>query len=495
MPEVPKIVHHRLRATMPEQPHPEADVLTAFAEQALSASERDGVLQHLALCGDCRDVIALVLPAMDAVTHPVEEGEREVVVSAASGRASAELNSSERRKPRFAWTGLAWGNLRWAALAAGIAVAVLVVRPVLEHSGKTERPAVSVVSQPALETKPAGTSEIANGALAKNSEVAKATEAPKSMADSKESSNEKRQAEQAVLGGQPVNKFESEAGAVKVRSELSSRREIPSAGTDAQVAGNVAVGGAMRGANSARIGAMRRNSAPAAGTVLDLRASGGRQDAAGKDALNKSESDRSARSGPAPGTASEVVAVEAQGAPTSSVPSVAFVQSDENVIALNGMPALQNAPDITKAKPALDEVAGKPSQDKSTQKALPSPMAAGTSFAALAKQTTSWTIADGTLKRSSDGGQTWKPTARSEHALLCFTSYGQEMWAGGQEATLLHSLDNGVTWNTVAVSFEGHPLTSAVTHIDASSPTQIVLTTDNHETWSSADGGKTWEKK
>lgn len=42
MTEVPKIVHHRLRAAMPaaellEQMHPEADVLTAFAEQALSA--------------------------------------------------------------------------------------------------------------------------------------------------------------------------------------------------------------------------------------------------------------------------------------------------------------------------------------------------------------------------------------------------------------------------------------------------------------------------
>ena len=48
MSEVPKIVHHRLRAATPapdplERAHPDADLLTAFAEQALPASEREGV--------------------------------------------------------------------------------------------------------------------------------------------------------------------------------------------------------------------------------------------------------------------------------------------------------------------------------------------------------------------------------------------------------------------------------------------------------------------
>ena len=78
MTEVPKIVHHRLRAVTParevlEQTHPDADVLTAFAEQALAAREREGVLQHLALCADCRDIVALALPEFDTVTPPVEE--------------------------------------------------------------------------------------------------------------------------------------------------------------------------------------------------------------------------------------------------------------------------------------------------------------------------------------------------------------------------------------------------------------------------------------
>ena len=78
MTEVPKIVYDRLRAALPKQAHPDADLLTAFAEQALLATERDGVLQHLALCGDCREVAALALPAADVAPPRIadEDGVR-----------------------------------------------------------------------------------------------------------------------------------------------------------------------------------------------------------------------------------------------------------------------------------------------------------------------------------------------------------------------------------------------------------------------------------
>src|SRR5271169_2083219 len=83
MTEVPKIVPDRLRTaqlkralaepTGPQRAHPDADVLTAFAEQALSATERDGVLEHLACCGDCRELIALALAAADIVAAPIAD--------------------------------------------------------------------------------------------------------------------------------------------------------------------------------------------------------------------------------------------------------------------------------------------------------------------------------------------------------------------------------------------------------------------------------------
>ncbi len=46
--------------------HPDADQLSALIEQALPAHERDGVLAHLAVCRECRGVVALALPEVPA---------------------------------------------------------------------------------------------------------------------------------------------------------------------------------------------------------------------------------------------------------------------------------------------------------------------------------------------------------------------------------------------------------------------------------------------
>src|ERR1035441_7604649 len=139
MTEVPKIVYDRLRAaslervgpapTAPERAHPDADVLTAFAEQALSASERDSVLEHLARCGDCREPIALALPPVDFRAAPigVETDADRATASRAGAPAPHELN-------------FAWPTLRWAALAAGVAVAAAVL---LVHPGKLNQVAPS----------------------------------------------------------------------------------------------------------------------------------------------------------------------------------------------------------------------------------------------------------------------------------------------------------------------------------------------------------------
>src|SRR5260370_12437755 len=70
MQNVPKIVRQRLKAATPAINHPDADVLTAFAECSLPELERAVVLEHMARCSDCRDIVALALPAME----PVETG-------------------------------------------------------------------------------------------------------------------------------------------------------------------------------------------------------------------------------------------------------------------------------------------------------------------------------------------------------------------------------------------------------------------------------------
>src|SRR6266851_461736 len=100
MPHLPKIVRQRLQGpTNASNLHPDADVLTAFAEKSLPDSERAHVTDHLARCGDCREIVALALPATKETT----------VVGRSAGTAW-----------RTGWF------LRWGVVAAGIALAASV---------------------------------------------------------------------------------------------------------------------------------------------------------------------------------------------------------------------------------------------------------------------------------------------------------------------------------------------------------------------------------
>jgi hypothetical protein len=140
MTDIPKIVSARLQAAASiDAPlsavHPDTEMLGAFAEQALSVSEREHILGHLALCADCREVLALAMPPDPVATSASVPLQPEL-------RFQPELREEGRSKygrgilaPTAAgknwWFGFARPNLGWAALAAGVAVAasMLVLHP------------------------------------------------------------------------------------------------------------------------------------------------------------------------------------------------------------------------------------------------------------------------------------------------------------------------------------------------------------------------------
>jgi hypothetical protein len=143
MTEVPKIVHDRLRAALPLQGasasvHLDANLLTAFAEQALPVAERDGVLEHLALCGDCREVVALALPDSSVVAAPFVADAETTPATVTRTRVSA-----------LHGLGFGWPSLRWAALVAGVAVvaAVLLIRPGKPPASTQQVASLSVSSE------------------------------------------------------------------------------------------------------------------------------------------------------------------------------------------------------------------------------------------------------------------------------------------------------------------------------------------------------------
>ena len=142
MEALPKIVQQRLR--MAEgQPgdHPDADLLTAFAERTLRKREQTRVLEHLARCHDCWDVVSLAMP---------------------------EIATRQAVAVRKSW--LRWPALRWAAAATcvvvvGAAVSLRVgnkaeYQHAAEEKSVLQQPATSVIAPAPAEDKLTAKSEM-----------------------------------------------------------------------------------------------------------------------------------------------------------------------------------------------------------------------------------------------------------------------------------------------------------------------------------------------
>jgi hypothetical protein len=460
MTEVPKIVYDRLRAALPDragpaQAHPEADLLTAFAEQALSATERDGVLDHLALCGDCREAIALALPAADMVAAPIAT-ETEAV-RATSIRAKSERNFL---------TAFAWPGLRWAALAAGVAVAASVL---LMHPGKLNQATLSSVNRPVATTAlPASAPQIAPPSVPASS-----------------------------IPSSSVASSPTDQSAISVRTSARTNEARPN--SEMRPFKKLNAGEAVTPPHQAQRGMLLAEN-------KDKSAQAGKWAAApsaGALALDASTSRR----------ATETVEVSGAAAAVEVAPS-----PDDTLMARNETPAIEKAKPALQ-EPALPEKEMKVNGQQNTQAAVVSGLAkpqarAMMSSAKLASPVSqslahrvTWVITGGILQRSPDSGQSWQDALRADHPLLCYASHDEDVWAGGLAGTLFHSADGGVTWVQVQPSIKAQQLSSDVTHIDVRGnvrgdvhggvrgPAEIVLSTSTGEIWSSADGGKTWEKK
>jgi putative zinc finger protein len=107
-----------MSATKHHEIHPGAEMLSAFAEQALSASERGDVLKHLAVCGRCREVVALAPATASAGVAPARH---------------------EVMRPRAWWRRWGLALAPAAAVAATAVIAVYVHERSLEKSAEVAR--------------------------------------------------------------------------------------------------------------------------------------------------------------------------------------------------------------------------------------------------------------------------------------------------------------------------------------------------------------------
>ncbi len=130
MEKLPKIVQRGLRRTPKPEVHPDPDLLTAFAEKSLNDRERVQVLQHLAECADCRELVSLATPETQAAPLP-----------------SHQVSS---------W--LSWPVLRWGALAACVVVVGAAVT--LHYEGRKSEEASVAESLPEKPAAPAAKSDV-----------------------------------------------------------------------------------------------------------------------------------------------------------------------------------------------------------------------------------------------------------------------------------------------------------------------------------------------
>ena len=431
MTEVPKIVHDRLRVSsleraLPghgglERAHPDADLLTGFAEQALSATERDSVLNHLSLCGDCRDVMALSLPAVE--------------VPPATNTVHATLLPA---KVARGWlSAFTAPSLRWAALAAGVAIvaAMLVVRPGNMNRAKL----TSVNPQVAITASPTSAPPVAS--LSANQPVIQLTnQAPMNpsvaILESKKAPNPEKNSSKKLRPGRDVTPVpQAESGMMLADNKGGSS---PAA----------MLGAPPKGANETV-------EVAAAASAMQVETS------------SASEDGLMAQNNAAPVVKSKPVV----GTETSQL---------QGTIPASAAPLpVQGRNMMSMARPAAPE----------------SPATAKVTTNKLTTNSVTWAITAGVLQRSLDGGLTWQNAMLADHTLLCYASHEQEVWTGGQAGVLYHSADGGLTWIRVQPLDKTRQLTSDITHIGLRSPLEIVVSAVGKEIWNSVDGGRTWEKK
>ena len=187
MKPLPNALRQELARSQTAGPHPDADLLTAFSENALIGRERDDVLTHLAQCASCRAIVHL----------------GETTASDSSITAAAAPSRSPRRLwvPFFA--------------AAGIATTAAVTVILLHRSTAPAIPApveVAANPQPPVASPQLAASTPSPPQFAKKAMRAHAATPEKPLAKSEASQNRPMQSAVAQLDlVQPQQQFERRA--------------------------------------------------------------------------------------------------------------------------------------------------------------------------------------------------------------------------------------------------------------------------------------------
>jgi len=436
---LPKIVRQRLRSGAKPGAHPQADLLTAFAETQLGDRERARVVEHLSRCEDCREVVFLSAPQPETVQ----------VVGTIPTRAG--------------W--LSWAELRWGA---AVVCVVVVGTAVTLHRQSLKRP------------------DVGENAASDNAQRIAPSSAP--MGTVATARNRNAPAEATVGAASPGKGADEDKSAARLTTAerpspraMSARPNLPMQFDRSRQINRNENGLAA----SAGPGPVSRLAAPP--PALLAKAGGAEPRAEQESDQNKKQTlAEASRDTANVSSLNEMVTLEAEPSPAmkSANAGVASRKSaPESTVAGNGT---AGASPQTKASPAP---AG----------ALTYGLARGEKMkmdSAATKPEARWRLAPGGALQRSWGGDNWESVSVGGKTipLQALAALQAEVWVGGANGRLYHSADAGLHWAQVVPKSKGKSLAAGIIDIEFSDVQNGKVTTANGEIWTTSDAGQTWQQ-
>jgi hypothetical protein len=480
MQDVPKIAQARLQRSTPPsaEAHPDADLLTAFAERSLAGRERDHVLEHLARCGDCREVVALALPATEAVAL-----------------------AGSRSPARIGWLSLP--VLRWGVVAAGIlaisSVGILQYRKshqetlVATSRVSQDQSADSAAQNPAPTPQATARQEQENvprtatekrTTTEKRTETAKQAPAP-SVAHSALAADNPAPAPNAIFPPAHATHQSTSArafhGGKNTTSEvLAQQNPSPSASQRATAPSSASTAVEVSGAS------------PQVTTQTTAQSQIQDQFIQNEAAEPQSSVDRVSRAKSAPAQSSPAMAP----APLLHADPTLMKASSAFRWTISASGALQRSFDGGKTwfdvDVAANNSAGANFMSRAQTEMVMVEAQSDAQSVTQSDQKMPAKNAEGKVAVKS-GGPT--PAARTIFRAVSVSSNAAEVWAGGSGGVLYHTLDAGNRWARIVPSQAGIVLSGDIIAIQFSDPRNGIVTTSTAEVWTTLDSGQTWHKQ
>ena len=476
MPELSNLLRQRLGAqnnaeTSGAHVHPDADTLTAFAERLLAAEERQQVLTHLSTCGDCREILAL------------SQGEI----------AAPEMQPVLTPAPVPLWRKLFSPTFGVAGLLAAMALIAVLVLQVPHRSGQQNQEA---------KTKAAPTPLLDQKAAAQPAPAAPVQpEAARSFSDTetdgaiRDKGRDLRSAAAPVAGLAAMAKaappLPSKIASVK-QPGLTQVQPVLTAGLKKQDFINNAF--FETGNGDVVVGGYEYPSAPRPQpAAADARFAVNTAVPNFSDIPPNATGNKSSMALLTPPPPTDHFGLRLDKLVTKGVRSVLHSSSSAPAIRSNslGTSAMSLAPrfaDAQKAEPGA--VAAAPEKSETAELAASGAFSAASRRSLNSAETTAatWKVTDGKLLKAFGQSQWEEARTPAAFQFTTVSAHGGEVWAGGANAGLIHSYDGGNTWNLVKL---GDAASGGIVSI-LFAGNHVQVKTSDDQSWSSADGGKSW---